>query len=172
MSGLVVGVGAGRGVSVDEVCALVEETLRSAGLALTGVRALATVEARAAEPGIVGAAARLGLPLVAYPPGVLASVPVPHPSGLVRARTGTPSVAEAAALAWANGGELLVPKRKSPPPARVTCAVARVTGTAMEGRTTAASGRGGTAEVGSSTDPKQPLCTDSSVANVAHLRGC
>ncbi|MFI8933092.1 Rv2231c family pyridoxal phosphate-dependent protein CobC [Streptomyces sp. NPDC053474] len=116
---VVVGVGAGRGVTADEVLALVRECLREAGLPPLSVRELATVDAKRDEPGVVGAAARLGVPLVTYPAHELARVAVPNPSGAPLAAAGTPSVAEAAALV--RGGELLVAKRKS---ARVTCAVA------------------------------------------------
>ncbi|MEU6295750.1 Rv2231c family pyridoxal phosphate-dependent protein CobC [Streptomyces erythrochromogenes] len=116
---LVVGVGGRAGVSVEEVCALVEETLRGAGLSAESVTALATVDVKAAEPGIAGAAERFGVPLLGYPADRLAAVAVPHPSEAVRAATGTPSVAEAAALV--AGGELLVPKRRS---LSATCAVA------------------------------------------------
>ncbi|MEU3923280.1 precorrin-3B C(17)-methyltransferase [Streptomyces sp. NPDC029004] len=108
---LVVGVGASKGAPLDEVLGLVEETLRDAGLSARSVAALATVDAKAQEPGIVGAAERLGVPLVTYAPEKLASITVPNPSGAPLAAVGTPSVAEAAALA--EGGELLVPKRKS-----------------------------------------------------------
>ncbi|MFE2049101.1 precorrin-3B C(17)-methyltransferase [Streptomyces sp. NPDC059459] len=121
---LVVGVGASRGAPVDEVLGLVEEALRDAGLSAASVAELATVDAKAHEPGIVGAAERLGVPLVTYPAGVLAGVEVPNPSDAPLAAVGTPSVAEAAALA--RGGELLVPKRKSAStPAMATCAVVR-----------------------------------------------
>ncbi|WCD85764.1 putative aminotransferase [Streptomyces xanthophaeus] len=116
---LVVGVGGRAGVSVAEVCALVEETLRGAGLPSEAVTALATVESKAGEPGIKGAAERFGVPLLSYPVEELASVVVPHPSETAREAAGTPSVAEAAALA--GGGELLVPKRRS---VAATCAVA------------------------------------------------
>ncbi|MFE6910268.1 Rv2231c family pyridoxal phosphate-dependent protein CobC [Streptomyces erythrochromogenes] len=116
---LVVGVGGRAGVSVEEVCALVEETLRGSGLSAESVTALATVDVKAAEPGIAGAAERFGVPLLGYPADRLAAVAVPHPSEAVRAATGTPSVAEAAALV--AGGELLVPKRRS---LSATCAVA------------------------------------------------
>ncbi|MFG2645408.1 Rv2231c family pyridoxal phosphate-dependent protein CobC [Streptomyces sp. NPDC048370] len=123
MSGATVGIGARTGVSVDEVLALVAAALREAGLTGSDVVALATLEARAAEPGIVGAAQRLGVPLRAYGPEELAAVPVPHPSRAPLAATGTASVAEAAALlAAGTGAVLLVPKRKS---AHVTCAIAR-----------------------------------------------
>ncbi|WP_246259437.1 cobalamin biosynthesis protein [Streptomyces typhae] len=124
---LVVGVGAGSGAPVDEVLELVRESLRAAGLSALCVRELATVADKRDEAGVAGAAARLGVPLVAYPAEELARVDVPHPSGAALAAFGTPSVAEAAALR--GGGELLVPKRKSERadggPARATCAVVR-----------------------------------------------
>ncbi|MEC4572153.1 Rv2231c family pyridoxal phosphate-dependent protein CobC [Streptomyces virginiae] len=116
---LVVGVGGRAGVSVEEVCALVEETLRGAGLTAEAVTALATVDSKVGEAGIAGAAERFGVPVLGYPADRLADVPVPHPSEAARAATGTPSVAEAAALV--AGGELLVPKRRS---LSATCAVA------------------------------------------------
>lgn len=125
--GLVVGVGASRGVPVDEVHALVLGTLSAAGLCDADVVALATVDARAHEPGVVGAAGRLGVPLLTYGAERLAGVAVPNPSAAVLGAVGTPSVAEAAALA--GGGELLVPKRRSEPagrPGRATCAVVRL----------------------------------------------
>lgn len=121
---LVVGVGASRGAPVDEVLGLVEGALRDAGLAAASVAELATVDAKAREPGIVGAAERLGVPLVTYPAGELARVEVPNPADAPLAAVGTPSVAEAAALV--RGGELVVPKRRSAArPAMATCAVVR-----------------------------------------------
>ncbi|MFD6494510.1 precorrin-3B C(17)-methyltransferase [Streptomyces sp. NPDC060188] len=124
---LVVGVGASRGAPVDEVLGLVEEALADAGLCVRSVAELATVDAKSQEPGILGAAARLGVPVVTRTAGELAAVTVPNPSDAPLAAVGTPSVAEAAALA--GGGELLVPKRKSVRadgrPAMATVAVVR-----------------------------------------------
>ena len=124
---LVVGVGASKGAPVDEVIGLVESAVRDAGLSLASLAQLATVDAKSDEPGIVGAAERLGVPLVTYSAGELAAVEVPNPSDAPLAAVGTPSVAEAAALV--GGGELLVPKRKSEradgQPAMATCAVVR-----------------------------------------------
>ncbi|MGV4889585.1 precorrin-3B C(17)-methyltransferase [Streptomyces viridosporus] len=124
---LVVGVGASKGAPVEEVLALVEGALREAGLSAASLAELATVDAKAEEPGIVEAARRLGVPLVTYGAEELARIDVPHPSDAPLAAVGTPSVAEAAALV--RGGELLVPKRKSERadggPARATCAVVR-----------------------------------------------
>ncbi|MFE6459216.1 Rv2231c family pyridoxal phosphate-dependent protein CobC [Streptomyces cinereoruber] len=130
--------------------ALVDAVLREAGLSRTAVRSLGTLDARAAEPGIAGAAALLGVPVRGFAAEELAAVSVPHPSARPLAATGTASVAEAAALLAAGAepsadadaepgavvapgmGEpvappararavLLVPKRKT---RRVTCALA------------------------------------------------
>ncbi|AOR35073.1 precorrin-3B C(17)-methyltransferase [Streptomyces fodineus] len=124
---LVVGVGASKGAPAQEVLQLVEEALREAGLSPRSVAELATVDAKAEEPGIVAAAERLGVPLVTYSAEELVTVGVPNPSDAPLAAVGTPSVAEAAALL--RGGELLVPKRKSVRadgrPAMATCAVVR-----------------------------------------------
>ncbi|MDQ0797087.1 Rv2231c family pyridoxal phosphate-dependent protein CobC [Streptomyces sp. B1I3] len=117
---LVVGVGARPGVPADEVFELVEEALRAGGLTAADVVELATLDTKADEPGIVETAARLGVPVRPCTAAALAAVRVPNPSGTPHAAVGTPSVAEAAALAGAH--ELLVPKRKS---ASATCAVAR-----------------------------------------------
>lgn len=119
--------GAARGVPAAEVDALIQAALREAGLRALDVAELATVDSKAGETGITKAAELLGVPLRTYPAALLAGVEVPNPSGAPLGAVGTPSVAEAAALA--GGGELLVPKRKSRPadggPARATCAVAR-----------------------------------------------
>ncbi|KOG33886.1 precorrin-3B C(17)-methyltransferase [Streptomyces resistomycificus] len=124
---LVVGVGASKGAPVDEVLGLVEAAVRDAGLSARSIAELATVDAKASEPGIVEAAERLGVPVVTHSAEELAAVEVPNPSGAPLAAVGTPSVAEAAALV--GGGELLVPKRKSQRadglPAMATCAVVR-----------------------------------------------
>ncbi|WP_225829093.1 precorrin-3B C(17)-methyltransferase [Streptomyces naphthomycinicus] len=124
---LVVGVGASKGAPAAEVLGLIEGTLAGAGLSPASVAELATVDAKAQEPGIVAAAERLGVPLVTYSAEELAGVEVPNPSDAPLTAVGTPSVAEAAALR--GGGALVVPKRKSERadgrPAMATCAVVR-----------------------------------------------
>ncbi|WP_406448772.1 precorrin-3B C(17)-methyltransferase [Streptomyces sp. NBC_00876] len=125
---LAVGVGASRDAPADEVLGLIRDALEGAGLSPSSIAELVTVDAKAGEPGIVTAAAELGVPLRTYPADELARIQVPHPSDAPLAAVGTPSVAEAAALA--GGGELLVPKRKSRPEGRAamaTCAVVRRT---------------------------------------------
>ena len=125
---LVVGVGASRGVPAGELDALIDAVLADAGLAAASVRALATVDLKADEEGILEVAARRGWPLLTFTAAELAGEAVPNPSEVVRAAVGTPSVAEASALraARAAGRDavLVAPKRAA---AMCTAAVARLT---------------------------------------------
>jgi cobalt-precorrin 5A hydrolase/precorrin-3B C17-methyltransferase len=119
---LVLGVGSSSGADPEALHRLAMETLAGAGLSADAVGCVATVDRKAGEPAIVELAAALGVPLRTYPADVLAALPVPNPSGAVEAAVGTPSVAEAAALAAGAGAVLVVEKRKS---ADATVAVAR-----------------------------------------------
>jgi cobalt-precorrin 5A hydrolase / precorrin-3B C17-methyltransferase len=117
---LTVGAGASRGVTAAEAGKLMDQALASAGLSPRAVRWLATVDAKAREPGLLAAAAERGWAVRTATAGELAAVDVPTPSETVRAAVGTPSVAEAAALLFAAAGrelpgaaELLVPKQIS-----------------------------------------------------------
>ncbi|GAA4742852.1 hypothetical protein GCM10023328_25360 [Modestobacter marinus] len=112
---IVVGIGARAGVTADEVLAAVDAVLP----APEGPVRLASLDSRAAEPGLRQAAARRGWPLTGHPAATLAGVPVPTPSARVAAAVGTASVAEAAALL--AGGRLVVAKTVH---GRVTVAVA------------------------------------------------
>jgi cobalt-precorrin 5A hydrolase/precorrin-3B C17-methyltransferase len=117
---LVLGLGASRGVSADEVLTLVDQALADAGLSAASVSAVGTADAKADEAGLAEACARRGWPLTTFPAERLAAVDVPNPSEEPQKVLGTPSVAEAAALLL--GDELVVEKTKS---ARATVAVAR-----------------------------------------------
>jgi cobalt-precorrin 5A hydrolase/precorrin-3B C17-methyltransferase len=125
---LVVGVGASRGVPAAELDALIDAALADAGLAAASVRALATVDLKADEVGILAVAERRGWPLVTYTADELAAESVPNPSEVVLAAVGTPSVAEAAAQRAARdagrSAELVAPKRAA---AMSTVAIARLT---------------------------------------------
>ncbi|MGW9194471.1 precorrin-3B C(17)-methyltransferase [Micromonospora chersina] len=117
---LVAGIGSSRGVPAAEVTGLLRRALADAGLSPASLRCLASVDLKADEAGIRATADAYGVPLQTWPAAELAGVDVPHPSEVVRAAVGTPSVAEAAALR--GGGTLLVPKTAS---AMATVAVAR-----------------------------------------------
>lgn len=108
---LVVGVGCSRGAGSDEILDLLGRSLVEAGLSKKSVAALASVDVKSDEPGLLEAAEKLGVPVRFCSAGELAEIEVPNPSPVVESAVGTPSVAEAAALA--GGGELVVEKRKS-----------------------------------------------------------
>lgn len=118
---LVAGIGAERGVAADEVIALIEATLAAHDLAPAALAALATLDIKSDEAAFHTAAAHFGVPLRLFTPAELNHERdrLPNPSTVVEAETGTPGVAEAAAL---KAGELLVPKRKS---RHATCAIGR-----------------------------------------------
>lgn len=118
---LVAGMGCNRGTSMAALRALLEETLADAGLASESLTAIATVDAKADEPGLIELAAALRLPLVTYPAEQLARYEVPNPSDAPARAVGTPSVAEASVLA--RGAELLVPKQRT---GEATCAIGRL----------------------------------------------
>jgi cobalt-precorrin 5A hydrolase/precorrin-3B C17-methyltransferase len=118
---LVAGVGCSRGASADEILDLVALTLEQAGLSDKSVAALASIDVKRDEPGLLEAAYKLGVPVRFHPAEVLSRVETPNPSEVVREAVGTPSVAEAAVIS--SGAELVVEKRKS---ANVTVAIGRL----------------------------------------------
>ena len=118
---LVVGVGCSRGAGADEILTLLDASLAEAGLSKKSLAALASINAKRDESGLLYAAARLGVPIRFHPAGALSAVGPPNPSEVVREAVGTPSVAEAAVLV--SGAELVVEKRKS---AMATVAVGRL----------------------------------------------
>jgi cobalamin biosynthesis protein CbiG len=114
--------GARTGVPEAELDQAINRALAAAGRCPAEVAVLATLDRRAAESPVQTLAARHGWTLLSYPAADLTAVEVPRPSELVRAKAGTPSVAEAAALRGAGpGGTLVAEKRVFP---RVTVAIA------------------------------------------------
>lgn len=118
---LVVGVGCSRGASEEEIVALVKGSLAGAGLAGKSVAALASVDVKRDEAGLLAAAGRLEAEMRFFSSEELAGFDAPNPSEVVAQAVGTPSVAEAAVLAC--GAELVAQKRKSP---NATCAIGRL----------------------------------------------
>ena len=109
---LVVGVGASTDAPAGAARALLDETLAETGLA-RAVGRLGRDHRPSGRP--TPSVVALGLPGAGIRRGDLGGqVDVPNPSAIVAAEVGTPSVAEAAALAAAGAGaELVVTKRKA-----------------------------------------------------------
>lgn len=121
---LVAGIGCARGAPAEEILGLLSAGLAEAGLAQRSLGALASIDRRRDEAGILEAARRLGLKVLWFAAADLSRAEgVENPSEAVRAAVGTPSVAEAAALLGAGTGAVLaLPKRRS---AAATVALAR-----------------------------------------------
>jgi cobalt-precorrin 5A hydrolase/precorrin-3B C17-methyltransferase len=122
---LALGVGSSRNCPSDEMIALAEGTLETAGLAAGAVAAVVSVDLKMDEPAVHALAARLGVPARFFPAPELLSLKsrLATPSETVFRVTGVYGIAEGAALAAVGpSGTLIVPKRWSK---HATCAVAR-----------------------------------------------
>ena len=127
---LALGLGCDRGTPAATIEAAITEALRTIHARLTDVQAVASIDLKADEPGLLEVAAAHGWTIHFYPATELAPVPVPNPSETVRKYTGTPSVSEAAALLAANADltQLLVEKHKlrGPDGRNATVSIARI----------------------------------------------
>ena len=118
------GVGCDRGVGADELAALVAACLAEAGVAVSAVAGLFTLERKMAEPAVARLAERLGVPARTFTAVELeAETPrLANPSEAVFRAVGCHGVAEAAALAAVGStGRLILEKRRS---AHASCALA------------------------------------------------
>lgn len=120
---LVAGVGCERHTDPAEVIELVSFALSRENLSPQSLAAIATIDIKADEPAMHAVAAHFGVPLRLLTVAELNQerYRLTNPSAIVETETGTPSVAEAAAL---KAGMLVVPKLKSQ---RATCAIGRAT---------------------------------------------
>ena len=118
---LVAGVGCSRGAGAEEILDLLRRSLAEVGLAEKSVAALASIDVKRDEAGLLEAAEKLDVPIHFHPAEALSLAETPNPSEVVRKAVGTPSVAEAAVVSC--GAELVLEKRKS---ANVTVAIGRL----------------------------------------------
>ncbi len=127
---LAVGIGCDRGTPLDTLQQALAEALTLAGATVGDVAAVASIDLKRDEAGLVALAETHRWTVVFYPAAQLATVPVPHPSETVRRHTGTPSVAEAAALlsAGTDMAHLIVEKHKlrGPDGRNATISIARI----------------------------------------------
>jgi len=118
---LVAGVGCSRGVGTDEILALLRRSLAEVGLAEKSVAALASIDVKRDETGLLRAAEKLDVPIHFHSAESLRAVQTPNPSEVVREAVGTSSVAEASVIS--SGAELVLEKRKF---ANATVAIGRL----------------------------------------------
>jgi len=120
---LALGVGCERDCDPAELSALVDETLKTSGLAKQSIACVASIDVKSDEAAVLQLADELGVPARFFSPDDLeAQTPnLKNPSDVVYGEVGCHGVSEGAALAASSGGELIVEKHKSK---RATCALA------------------------------------------------
>jgi len=127
---LAVGIGCDRGVALATLETALTGALRQCRQCAEQIRFIASIELKRDEMALLQLAAGYARPLLFYPAAELAQVAVPNPSETVRRYTGTPAVAEAAAILAANGSacDLLVEKFKylGPDGKNATISIARI----------------------------------------------
>ena len=98
---LVAGLGCRRSCSAEELLTLMNESLDHAGIALSEIQALASIDSKRAEPGLIRLAQQLKLPFEVFSAQQLATFAprLSHQSPVSYAHTGCFGVAESAALA-------------------------------------------------------------------------
>jgi len=108
---LVVGVGARRGVSEEQVLAAVDEALAAAGRTREDVRLLATIDLKKDEAGILAAAERLGVPVqIIGRERIRVLQDALRDPGFVEDITGVAAVCEPAAMLAGAQTQLLAPR--------------------------------------------------------------
>ena len=127
---LALGIGCDRGAMAATIALAVDQALSACGAALADVAAVASIDLKADEVGLLELARQRGWKIAFYSAAELAAIDVPNPSETVRKHTGTPSVSEAAALLAAGVGkdQLLIEKHRvrGPDGRNATVSIARI----------------------------------------------
>lgn len=112
---VIVGIGCRKGISQDTVGTMMEQMMRQWNIAPESVCALATIDIKRAEEGLVGCAGQKEIPVFTYPAETLMEMEGEFSaSEFVRKTTGADNVCERAAMVCASamgGGRLLVKKQ-------------------------------------------------------------
>ncbi|MDD4668749.1 MAG: cobalamin biosynthesis protein [Candidatus Methanomethylophilus sp.] len=111
---LVLGIGCRRGTPIEAISALADQVLAEHGYSCAGVRAVASIDLKKDEAGLLAYAARLKVPALFYSTAELNAVPVPaggfSQSRFVTSVTGVDCVCERAAVKAARAGALVIKK--------------------------------------------------------------
>ncbi len=118
---LAVGIGCNSGTAASEIEGAVKKVFDEHNLSLLSVRVFATIDLKAAEPGLMDFAGKSRIKIVTFTPDELNGVAGIEKSETVFKATGAYAVSEAAALIASGGGPLIVPKQKT---GNVTVAIA------------------------------------------------
>ncbi len=110
---LVLGIGCNRGTTKEKILEVIEESFQEADLSVLSIKAIATVDIKKHERGIIELAKELKVPVLFFSKEELKDIKVPNPSNLTQKHIGIKSVCEAAAILGANQGPLILTKKKT-----------------------------------------------------------
>ena len=128
---LALGIGCDRDTPAATIAQAIAEALAVCGAKLDDVAAVASIDLKADEAGLLEFVRQHGWTIRFYAAAELAAVAVPNPSETVRRHTGTPSVSEAAALlaGAVDKTQLIIEKHRlrGPDGRNATVSIARMT---------------------------------------------
>ncbi|MFZ5647316.1 MAG: cobalt-precorrin 5A hydrolase [Bacillota bacterium] len=113
---IVVGVGCKKGAGTGDIIREIKVSLNIAGRSPLCVRALATINDKTSENGLIEASGILGVPLLGFGPGEINGAIEKYglkKSDFVMKKMGVGGVCEPAAMLACRNGRLLAPKRKA-----------------------------------------------------------
>ncbi len=105
------GIGCERGTEKALIAHAIEKVCAQNHLAVEAIAGVATLSLKADEAGLLEFLKEKNWPLECFEAEVLKALPVPNPSAVVEQVVGTPSVAEAAAIAITQASQLRVQKQ-------------------------------------------------------------
>jgi len=120
---LVLGIGCNRGTTLEEFEQVIDETLAELKVSKKSVKAIASIDLKKDEKGLLELATKYNWSFITYTPTELNEIPMQNPSETVFTYTGAYGVSEPAAMRYARAKSLLLEKKKS---GNVTISVARI----------------------------------------------
>lgn len=108
---IVLGMGCNRGTSAEEIEAVIKETLDELQFSIKSVKALATIELKKDEAGLIAVCKKYGWPFVWYSPEQLNQAAIEDPSETVFKYTGAYGVSEPAVKLYAGVEKLVLTKK-------------------------------------------------------------
>ncbi|MDR1405000.1 MAG: cobalt-precorrin 5A hydrolase [Candidatus Methanoplasma sp.] len=108
----VLGIGCRRGISADSIGTLVNEVLERENISPRSVKAVASIDIKSNEAGLLEFSERMGIKPIFFSPDELGSIPDMEftPSDTVKSVTGVDNVCERAAYAASRSGEIITRK--------------------------------------------------------------
>jgi cobalt-precorrin 5A hydrolase len=110
---LVIGMGCNRGTALEEIEAVILETLEELQFSIRSVKALCTIDLKRDEAGMIEVCQKYGWEMVCYTTDQLNEVNIEAPSETVYKFTGAYAVSEPAAKLYSGNEQLIVNKKKS-----------------------------------------------------------